>query len=69
MDNNIDKILISVAAIDGIIHPNEKKYLLKELSIDIDDSKADDEGGKPEGFDDIPDDLKENLKKRAGIIK
>ena len=39
------------------------------LEIDIDDSKADDEGGKPEGFDDIPDDLKENLKKRAGIIK
>ena len=39
MDNNIHKILIAVAAIDGIIHPNEKKYLLTELSIDIDDSK------------------------------
>lgn len=38
------------------------------LEIDIDDSKADEEG-RPEGFDDIPDDLKENLKKRAGIIK
>ena len=38
------------------------------LEIDIDDSKEDEEG-KPEGFDDIPDDLRENLKKRAGIIK
>ena len=33
------------------------------LEIDIDET------GKPEGFDDIPDDLRENLKKRAGIIK
>ena len=39
------------------------------LTIDIDDSKADDEGGKPEGFDDIPDDLREHFKKLAGIIK
>ena len=39
------------------------------LEIDIDDSKADDEGGKPEGFDDIPDDLREHFKKLAGIIK
>lgn len=38
------------------------------LEIDIDDSKADEEG-RPEGFDDIPDDLRENFKKRAGIIK
>ena len=38
------------------------------LTIDIDDSKEDEEG-KPEGFDDIPDDLREHLKKLAGIIK
>ena len=38
------------------------------LEIDIDDSKEDEEG-KPEGFDDIPDDLREHLKKLAGIIK
>jgi len=38
------------------------------LEIDIDDSKADEEG-RPEGFDDIPDDLREHLKKLAGIIK
>jgi len=38
------------------------------LEIDIDDSKADEEG-RPEGFDDIPDDLREHFKKRAGIIK
>ena len=33
------------------------------LEIDIDET------GKPEGFDDIPDDLRENLQKLAGIIK
>ena len=38
------------------------------LEIDVDDSKED-EGGKPEGFDDIPDDLREHFKKLAGIIK
>lgn len=42
------------------------------LKIDLDEIKAmelDNEGGKPEGFDDIPDDLREHFKKLAGIIK
>ena len=48
---------------------NIQDVMWDTLEIDIDDSKADDEGGKPEGFDDIPDDLREHLKKLAGIIK
>ena len=42
------------------------------LEIDLDEAKAmelDNEEGKPEGFDDIPDDLREHFKKLAGIIK
>ena len=42
------------------------------LEIDLDEAKAmelDNEEGKPFGFDDIPDDLREHLKKLAGIIK
>ena len=39
MSINYKKILIAVAAIDGLIHPNEKQYLLEELSIDVDDKE------------------------------
>jgi len=39
MSKNFNKILMAVVAIDGIIHPNEKQYLLEELSIDIEDKK------------------------------
>ncbi len=52
----------------GTISNDESAVRWDTLEIDIDDSKADEEG-KPEGFDDIPDDLKEHLKKLAGIIK
>ena len=52
----------------GTINNDESAVKWDTLEIDIDDSKADKEG-KPEGFDDIPDDLKEHFKKLAGIIK
>ena len=52
----------------GTINNDESAVRWDTLEIDIDDSKADEEG-KPFGFDDIPDDLREHLKKLAGIIK
>ena len=52
----------------GTINNDESAVRWDTLEIDIDNSKAD-EGGKPFGFDDIPDDLKEHFKKLAGIIK
>ena len=52
----------------GEINNDESAVRWDTLEIDIDDSKADEEG-KPFGFDDIPDDLKEHFKKLAGIIK
>ena len=52
----------------GTINNDESAVRWDTLEIDIDDSKADEEG-KPFGFDDIPDDLKEHFKKLAGIIK
>ena len=51
----------------GTINNDESAVRWDTLEIDIDDSKADEEG-KPFGFDDIPDDLKEHFKKLAGII-
>ena len=53
----------------GTINKDSSAVMWDTLTIDIDYSKADDEGGKPEGFDDIPDDLREHFKKLAGIIK
>ena len=52
----------------GTINNDESAVRWDTLEIDIDDSKADEEG-KPFGFDDIPDDLKEHFKKLAVIIK
>ena len=52
----------------GTINNDESAVRWDTLEIDIDDSKADEEG-KPFGFDDIPDDLKEHFKKLAGIVK
>ena len=46
----------------GTINNDESAVRWDTLEIDIDDSKADEEG-KPFGFDDIPDDLKEHFKK------
>ena len=53
----------------GTINNDESAVRWDTLEIAVDDSKADDEEGKPFGFDDIPDDLKEHFKKLAGIIK
>ena len=53
----------------GTINNDESAVRWDTLEIAVDDSKADDEEGKPFGFDDIPDDLKEHFKKIAGIIK
>ena len=39
MKKNISELLMAVAAIDGLIHENEKRYLLEELNIDIEDSE------------------------------
>ena len=53
----------------GTINNDESAVRWDTLEIAVDDSKADDEEGKPFGFDDIPDDLKEHFKKLAGIVK
>ena len=50
----------------GTINNDESAVRWDTLEIDIDDSKADEEG-KPFGFDDIPDDLKEHFKKEKII--
>ena len=52
----------------GTIIKDESAVEWDDMEIAVDDSKADEEG-KPFGFDDIPDDLKEHFKKLAGIIK
>ena len=52
----------------GTIIEDESAVEWDDMEIAVDDSKADEEG-KPFGFDDIPDDLKEHFKKLAGIIK
>ena len=52
----------------GTVIEDESAVEWDDMEIAVDDSKADEEG-KPFGFDDIPDDLKEHFKKLAGIIK
>ena len=52
----------------GTINNDESAVRWDELKITLNDDESDEEG-KPFGFDDIPDDLKEHFKKLAGIIK
>ena len=52
----------------GTINNDESADWWDELKIILNDDESDEEG-KPFGFDDIPDDLKEHFKKLAGIIK
>jgi hypothetical protein len=52
----------------GTIIKDESAVMWDTLEITLNDDESDEEG-KPFGFDDIPDDLKEHFKKLAGIIK
>ena len=52
----------------GTINNDESAVRWDELKIILIDDESDEEG-KPFGFDDIPEDLKEHFKKLAGIIK
>ena len=52
----------------GTINNDESAVRWDSLNITLNDDESDEEG-KPFGFDDIPDDLKEHFKKLAGIIK
>ena len=52
----------------GTINNDESAVRWDSLKITLNDDESDEEG-KPFGFDDIPDDLKEHCKKLAGIIK
>ena len=52
----------------GTINNDESEVRWDSLNITLNDDESDEEG-KPFGFDDIPDDLKEHFKKLAGIIK
>ena len=52
----------------GTINNDESAVRWDSLKITLNDDESDEEG-KPFGFDDIPDDLKEYFKKLAGIIK
>ena len=52
----------------GTINNDESAVRWDELKIILNDDESDEEG-KPFGFDDIPDDLREHFKKLAGIIK
>ena len=52
----------------GTINNDESAVRWDSLKITLNDDESDEEG-KPFGFDDIPDDLKEHFKKLAGIIK
>ena len=52
----------------GTINNDESAVRWDELKITLNDDESDEEG-KPFGFDDIPDDLREHFKKLAGIIK
>tara|TARA_B100002019_G_scaffold293230_1_gene319514 strand:+ start:3617 stop:4141 length:525 start_codon:yes stop_codon:yes gene_type:complete len=52
----------------GIINNDESAVRWDTLEITLNDDESDEEG-KPFGFDDIPDDLREHFKKLAGIIK
>ena len=52
----------------GTINNDESAVRWDSLKITLNDDESDEEG-KPFGFDDIPDDLREHFKKLAGIIK
>ena len=52
----------------GTINNDESAVRWDSLNITLNDDESDEEG-KPFGFDDIPDDLKEHFKKLACIIK
>tara|TARA_R100000149_G_C5803550_1_gene89817 strand:- start:96 stop:641 length:546 start_codon:yes stop_codon:yes gene_type:complete len=52
----------------GTIIKDESAVMWDTLEITLNDDESDEEG-KPFGFDDIPDDLREHFKKLAGIIK
>ena len=52
----------------GTINNDESAVRWDSLEITLNDDESDEEG-KPFGFDDIPDDLREHFKKLAGIIK
>ena len=52
----------------GTINNDESAVRWDGLKITLNDDESDEEG-KPFGFDDIPDDLREHFKKLAGIIK
>ena len=52
----------------GTVNNDESAVRWDELKITLNEDESDEEG-KPFGFDDIPDDLKEHFKKLAGIIK
>ena len=52
----------------GTINNDESAVRWDELKIILNDDESDEEG-KPFGFDDIPDDLREHFKKLAGIVK
>ena len=52
----------------GTINNDESAVRWDSLKITLNDDESDEEG-KPFGFDDIPDVLKEHFKKLAGIIK
>ena len=52
----------------GTINNDESAVRWDSLNITLNDDESDEEG-KPFGFDDIPDDLKEHFKKLAGIVK
>ena len=52
----------------GTINNDESAVRWDSLKITLNDDESDEEG-KPFGFDDIPDNLKEHFKKLAGIIK
>jgi hypothetical protein len=52
----------------GTINNDESAVRWDTLNIILNDDESDEEG-RPEGFDDIPDDLKEHFKKLAGIVK
>ena len=52
----------------GTINNDESAVRWDSLNITLNDDESDEEG-KPFGFDDIPDDLREHFKKLAGIIK
>ena len=52
----------------GIINNDESAVRWDSLVITLNDDESDEEG-KPFGFDDIPDDLREHFQKLAGIIK